>query len=790
MKTHARFLNRFLLLLSICLVSLTSLASHFRHGTISWRVLSGNTIEFKVSQAYAGYRAIGTSSNYDVLHFGDGTSQSFNVTVTSSSSAENWHYGETTFTHTYANAGDYIAYFQSCCKIYGMVNNSSASWRNETKVNVGAGNDAPVVTMAPIIAMQTNSATATFQVPATDPDNDALTYRLATYNEFLGSQPAGLSIHPTTGVLTFNTTNASVGQLYNAAIVVEDGQSKVINDFIIRIVQQSNPPEFDYAVTPSAGYVYQTSPGQTVTFNVKALDTDAGSTVQLSAIGAPLGSSFSPALPTTANPVLTTFTWTPTASNLGTNVINFIAQDNVGSQINTSVSIIVSLKPQFDVPPTPATGSHDIAIAPGSTYTYTVQASDPDPLDVVQIVNVQGKDMMGNKIPLYAGASFSNLPTAAANPTSGTFTWTPTADQWGHRHVFFTAEDSYGDKTVHEVYQVVNSAPAFTSSPVTTADVGSTYTYNVVVADQDMTYGDHLEIVGLNLPSWLTLTDNGDGTATLSGTPSSADAGTVNIQLRAEDDLHHQDPAGTVFQNFALVVNNCSVNAIAQNITVALDAAGNASIAASDVNNGSTATCGIASMSVSPSAFTCADLGANTVTLTVTDVNGFTGTATATVNVSNANIVNTFNAADYVVNGNAVYQGSETFRLTQAVGAQFGSMWYQNKLDLTTDFTLDFDIYAGNQDWGADGMAFVLQPLSTGQGSAGGGLGYLGIPTSLAVEFDTYTNPSDPAADHIALQKNGDVSHYGSNTLVNPVSVANMEDGQYHHVVISWNAAN
>lgn len=235
--------------------------------------------------------------------------------------------------------------------------------------------------------------------------------------------------------------------MYNAAIVVEDGQSKVINDFIIKIVQQSNPPEFDYSVTPSAGYVYQTSPGQTVTFNVKALDTDPGSTVQLSAIGAPLGSSFSPSLPTTANPVQTTFSWTPTASNLGTNVINFIAQDNVGSQVNTAVSIIVSLKPQFDVPPTPATGSHDIAIAPGSTYTYTVQASDPDPLDVVQIVNVQGKDMMGNKIPLYAGASFSALPTGAGNPTSGTFSWTPTVSQWG------TATYSLQQKIVMEIKQ-------------------------------------------------------------------------------------------------------------------------------------------------------------------------------------------------------------------------------------------------------------------------------------------------------------------------------------------------
>lgn len=194
METRLRFLNRILLLLGICLVSMTSLASHFRHGTISWRVLSGNTIEFKVSQAYAGYRAIGTSSYSDRLYFGDGTSQYFAVTVTSSSAAENWHYGEITFTHTYANAGNFTAYFASCCKIGQLQNNANASWRNETIVNVGAGNDSPVVTMAPIIAMQQNLGAATFQVPATDPDGDALTYRLATSSEISGGQLLELAL--------------------------------------------------------------------------------------------------------------------------------------------------------------------------------------------------------------------------------------------------------------------------------------------------------------------------------------------------------------------------------------------------------------------------------------------------------------------------------------------------------------------------------------------------------------------------------------------------------------------
>src|SRR2546430_7394222 len=73
--------------------------------------------------------------------------------------------------------------------------------------------------------------------------------------------------------------------------------------------------------------------------------------------------------------------------------------------------------------------------------------------------------------------------------------------------------------------------------------------------------------------------------------------------------------------------------AVCQNITVQLDATGNASITAAQINNGSSDACGIASVSVSPNTFTCVNVGPNTVTLTVTDVNGNQQTCTATVTV-------------------------------------------------------------------------------------------------------------------------------------------------------------
>jgi len=82
------------------------------------------------------------------------------------------------------------------------------------------------------------------------------------------------------------------------------------------------------------------------------------------------------------------------------------------------------------------------------------------------------------------------------------------------------------------------------------------------------------------------------------------------------------------------VVDNVDPEALCQNTTVQLDANGQGSITAGDIDNGSNDACGIASLSLDNSDFTCSDLGnGNTVTLTVTDNNGNPSTCTATVTV-------------------------------------------------------------------------------------------------------------------------------------------------------------
>ncbi|MFM7152974.1 MAG: gliding motility-associated C-terminal domain-containing protein, partial [Bacteroidota bacterium] len=69
-------------------------------------------------------------------------------------------------------------------------------------------------------------------------------------------------------------------------------------------------------------------------------------------------------------------------------------------------------------------------------------------------------------------------------------------------------------------------------------------------------------------------------------------------------------------------------------ITISLDSDGMVTIAGTDIDNGSSDNCpGVLTFSASPSVFTCAQIGAQAVTLTVTDTNGNDASCTATVTV-------------------------------------------------------------------------------------------------------------------------------------------------------------
>ena len=141
------------------------------------------------------------------------------------------------------------------------------------------------------------------------------------------------------------------------------------------------------------------------------------------------------------------------------------------------------------------------------------------------------------------------------------------------------------------------------------------------------------------------------------------------------------------------------------------------------------------------------------------------------------------NITDYNVVGTAQFiETDSSYLLTEELGNQSGAVWSLETVDLSKDFEVKSKLNLGNIQGanGADGIAFVLQPLSSDQGSSGGGIGYMGINPSVAVEFDTYKwNSNDPDGDHAAVVYDGETTIH-NNEYVFPTEIA---DGNYHEAV-------
>lgn len=97
-----------------------------------------------------------------------------------------------------------------------------------------------------------------------------------------------------------------------------------------------------------------------------------------------------------------------------------------------------------------------------------------------------------------------------------------------------------------------NYAPYFSSTPLEEIDQEQNYFYYIETASTgDENFDIHTITLTSPLPGWLTFTDNGDGTATLTGTPRNGDVGSYTIELLVTDSL-----SNTATQSFTITVHN------------------------------------------------------------------------------------------------------------------------------------------------------------------------------------------------------------------------------------------
>lgn len=167
------------------------------------------------------------------------------------------------------------------------------------------------------------------------------------------------------------------------------------------------------------------------------------------------------------------------------------------------------------------------------------------------------------------------------------------------------------------------------------------------------------------------------------------------------------------------------------------------------------------------------------------------------------------------LNGSAMaYGGQPILRLTEdGEGYSAGSAWYKTQQPVANGFTTVFQFQITHAGQSADGIAFVIQNSSNygegGQLSAlggnGGDIGYGSIPNeevtpidnSLAIEFDTFQNPWDPNANHVAVQSCGTGNNTPDHTAtcnseqpanlgIAPMPGVNLADGNVHTVILQY----
>ena len=148
----------------------------------------------------------------------------------------------------------------------------------------------------------------------------------------------------------------------------------------------------------------------------------------------------------------------------------------------------------------------------------------------------------------------------------------------------------------------------------------------------------------------------------------------------------------------------------------------------------------------------------------------------------------------YILNGSAQQVSCNCYTLTTPIRAQSGSVWNSQKIDLAQPFDFWFNVFLGCDDGnGADGIVFMLQPLSTSVGTSGEGMGFQGVTPSIGISLDTWTNNNlaDPFYDHISIQANGNANH--NFDLASPVPISatsnNVEDCNWHKLRIAWDPA-
>ena len=316
---------------------------------------------------------------------------------------------------------------------------------------------------------------------------------------------------------------------------------------------------------------------------------------------------------------------TYSCTDLGSHDVVLYVTDNNGnvSSVNATITVEDTVLPTITCAAIASSYNNDAGVC-----SYTVSDASLDPV------------------------AADNCSVTVSNDFNNSVTLNGATFPLGTTTVIWTATDAAGNTATCTYDIVVVDA----EKPTLTCAVPAT-SYNNDLGVCSFTVVDNsLDPVAADNCSTVSVLNNFNNSATLNG--AIFPVGTTNVIWTATDAAGNTETCN----HDVVVVDAEAPVALAKDITVQLDATGNVTIVAADVDNGSADLCGAVTLSITPDTFTCANIGDNTVTLTVTDASGNPTTATATVKVEDttAPIVAVKNITVQLdATGNATIQASD-----------------------------------------------------------------------------------------------------------------------------------
>ncbi|WP_293313893.1 putative Ig domain-containing protein [Microcoleus sp. PH2017_08_TRC_O_A] len=373
-------------------------------------------------------------------------------------------------------------------------------------------NNPPVFTStAPSNLLPQTGKRFEYRAVAADADGDSITYSLQA------GSPAGVTIDPATGLVTWTPTAIQLGATSFTVLATDSKSSPVKLEVPLRVIEPipNRPPDITSTPRTSA------RTGSSYFYQLAATDPD-GNPTSFTLVSYPVGMTL-----TNSGAIA----WIPTAAQTGPQAVSVSVSDGQGGTDTQSWTVGVS-NSTANRPPA-ITSVPDAVTNLEKVYRYQPAANDPDGDPIFWSLDSAPKGMV-------------------IDPKTGSLSWQPVAGQVGEHTVAVRATDALGSYTGQEFTLKVtgiNTPPAIVSMPVTVAGTNQTYKYQVLATDPE---NDSLRYSLGTKPEGMKI----DGrTGAIEWTPGANAVGTYEVEVLATD-----AQGGVGNQKFAVSVGTAAIN--------------------------------------------------------------------------------------------------------------------------------------------------------------------------------------------------------------------------------------